>query len=135
MGLIPANRDDVEPQRGLQQIHRGLSALLSVVAINASARRGRHIRRRRAFAALFEEQLLTRPAWNGLVQLEAKLHVGDGIGRHHQLKGVQARKQVPRHVVVPRGASLSVGKALLLPFRCEGAYKDCETLPVISAVY
>ncbi len=41
----------------------------------------------------------------GLGELEADFHVRDGVGRHHQLVAVEAREQVLRHVVVPRGVA------------------------------
>ena len=62
----------------------------------------------------------------GLCELEADFHVGDGVGGHHQLEGVEAREEVLRHVVVPRGALLGVGEALLLPLGCEGAVDDVD---------
>ena len=62
----------------------------------------------------------------GLGELEADFHVGDGVGGHHQLEGVEARKEVLGHVVVPRGALLGVGEALLPPLRREGAVDDVD---------
>ena len=62
----------------------------------------------------------------GLGELEADFHVGDGVGGHHQLEGVEAREEVLRHVVVPRGALLGVGEALLLPLGREGAVDDVD---------
>jgi len=37
----------------------------------------------------------------GLGEREADFHVGDGVGGHHQLEGVEAREEVLRHVLVP----------------------------------
>ena len=54
----------------------------------------------------------------GLVKFEADFHVGDGVGGHHQLVAVQAREEVFRDVVVPGGALLLFGEALLFPFSC-----------------
>ncbi len=62
----------------------------------------------------------------GLSELEADLHVGDGVGGHHQLEGVEAQEEVLRHVGVPRSALLGVGEALLLPLRREGAVDDVD---------
>src|SRR5688572_2273150 len=48
-------------------------------------------------------------------ELEADLHMSDGVGRHHQLEGMEAREEVLRHIVVPRSTLLGLGQALLLP--------------------
>src|ERR1700730_16391295 len=57
----------------------------------------------------------------GLVELEADLHVGNGVRSHVQLVAVQAREKVRRHVLVPRSPLLRVGEALLVPPGREGA--------------
>jgi hypothetical protein len=62
----------------------------------------------------------------GLVQLETEFHVGDGVGCHHELIGVQAREQVLRYILVPGGALLRACKALLLPFRNEGTVDNVD---------
>ena len=48
------------------------------------------------------------------------------VGGHHQLEGVEAREQVLRHVVVPLGALLGLGEALLLPPGREGPVDDID---------
>ena len=50
-----------------------------------------------------------------LVQLEADLEVRDRVGCHQQLVAVQARQQVPGHIVVPKGRDPAGAVALCLP--------------------
>lgn len=60
-------------------------------------------------------------------ELEANLHMGDGVRGHHQLKAIKARQQMVAHIHVPAWFEIVLGEAIVLaPLRLHVAMDEVD---------
>ena len=86
------------------------------------------VRRIERVGQVHARPLVAGEAVAGLVQLEADLQVGDGVGRHEDLVTVQAGEQVTRNVLVPECRDPGLVVSLRLPLRAERAVDQVDHL-------